>query len=120
MKKELETMWAAALRSGKYKQTKGALRTDEGYCCIGVLCDLVDPAGWHSKDSSGFYPWGNHAYTGNIPFLIADEIGARAHVEWLPTLNDRGKTFEEIAVLIEAGLNADELKATVKALSEPA
>lgn len=40
--------WVKALRSGEYKQTTGALRRSsatetmpEGYCCLGVLCDIA-------------------------------------------------------------------------------
>lgn len=34
--------WVAALRSGKYKQGQGSLRTSEGaHCCIGVLQEEV-------------------------------------------------------------------------------
>lgn len=29
-----------ALRSGKYKQCYGYLRTDDGFCCLGVACDV--------------------------------------------------------------------------------
>lgn len=29
--------WIGALRSGRYKQTAGTLRNDEGFCCLGVL-----------------------------------------------------------------------------------
>ena len=36
--------WVDALRSGKYTQTRGVLRNDEGnepkFCCLGVACDL--------------------------------------------------------------------------------
>lgn len=34
--------WLAALRSGKYKQTTGALydSTNDGFCCLGVLCHI--------------------------------------------------------------------------------
>lgn len=41
--------WLKALRSRKYKQTTGTLRSfDEdtnkaAFCCLGVLCDVVDP-----------------------------------------------------------------------------
>lgn len=30
----------AALRSGEYKQARGALRVNDRYCCLGVLCDV--------------------------------------------------------------------------------
>src|SRR5688572_23859842 len=41
MKKRFKKQWLTALRSGKYKQTKHYLRTDAGFCCLGVLCDVV-------------------------------------------------------------------------------
>lgn len=44
MNKELKNKWIEALRSGKYKQGKGALRTGDienpHYCCLGVLCAI--------------------------------------------------------------------------------
>ncbi len=46
MNKAIKTKWLKALRSGKYKQAKGALcPIDEkgkikGFCCLGVLTDL--------------------------------------------------------------------------------
>lgn len=41
MRKEIADLWTAALRSGKYKQTRGFLKTEEGFCCLGVLCELA-------------------------------------------------------------------------------
>jgi hypothetical protein len=35
--------WIKALRSGKYKQTTGTLQNKEGYCCLGVACELFIP-----------------------------------------------------------------------------
>jgi hypothetical protein len=33
--------WVEALRSGDFKQGKGALRTIDGsYCCLGVACEI--------------------------------------------------------------------------------
>ena len=43
MNKNAET-WVAALRSGKYSQTRGVLRDDRGYCCLGVACQLYADA----------------------------------------------------------------------------
>jgi hypothetical protein len=40
MNLEVKKEWVAALRSGEYTQTKRALNTEEGMCCLGVLCDL--------------------------------------------------------------------------------
>ncbi len=33
--------WIAALRSGKYKQARGKLKKDGGYCCLGVYCEIA-------------------------------------------------------------------------------
>lgn len=41
MKKEIRNKWLKALRSGKFKQGQGALRTvGTGHCCLGVLCEV--------------------------------------------------------------------------------
>ena len=42
MKEDIKAKWLSALRrkNSKYKQTHAALRDLNGYCCIGVLCDL--------------------------------------------------------------------------------
>lgn len=45
MDDKLKKKWIDALRSGKYKQTTGALRrqsdNEVGYCCLGVLCEVA-------------------------------------------------------------------------------
>lgn len=39
--KKLVRQWVDALRSGKYKQGRSALRNvDNEFCCLGVLCDI--------------------------------------------------------------------------------
>lgn len=41
MKHDIALKWAEALESGKYAQAReGSLRIDDGYCVLGVLCDL--------------------------------------------------------------------------------
>jgi hypothetical protein len=39
--KDIVLKWIEALRSGKYPQGHGALRSSDGYCCLGVLCDVL-------------------------------------------------------------------------------
>lgn len=39
-------LWVAALRdTDTYPQTKGALQNEDGYCCLGVLCEVAVIAG---------------------------------------------------------------------------
>jgi len=44
--KELKDAWVEALRSGKYPQGEGVLKSAEGeYCCLGVLGEVLVKAG---------------------------------------------------------------------------
>lgn len=54
---EVKKLWVEALRSGKYNQSQNQLRTDAGFCCLGVLCHLGLEAGvngeWEKRYASG-------------------------------------------------------------------
>lgn len=41
MDPDIQRDWVAALRSGEYQQDTGALKTPTGYCCLGVLVDVI-------------------------------------------------------------------------------
>lgn len=58
--------WAEALESGKYEQTTGELRGDEGFCCLGVACDI-----------SKLGDWKNDCYLG-----VSDTLPTKV-AEWL-------------------------------------
>ncbi len=40
MNSDIKQQWLIALRSGKYKQAKAALRKNDCFCAFGVLCDI--------------------------------------------------------------------------------
>lgn len=44
--------WLDALRSGQYPQGRGQLKAPNGFCCLGVLADRLDPNGWTTPDTS--------------------------------------------------------------------
>lgn len=47
---EYQIKWLDALRSGKYNQTvNGCLRDEHGFCCLGVVCDVIDSTKWLTK-----------------------------------------------------------------------
>jgi len=50
---KVKKKWLAALKSGKYRKAKGHLKHHGRHCCLGVLCDLFDPAGWEDHDYGG-------------------------------------------------------------------
>ena len=97
MNRDIAEKWIADLRANP-PQAKGTLFDGHGHCCLGRLCivagklnreisgfsiltdEIADWAGMKSRD--GRYPGG---------FLVAD--------------NDSGKTFAEIAGIIEAHID---------------
>lgn len=38
--KKVKTKWLKALRSGKFKKGKEALKTGNKFCCLGVACEI--------------------------------------------------------------------------------
>jgi hypothetical protein len=52
---EFKAKWVAALRSGEYQQCTGKLRSDQGFCCLGVALDLIDHAEWESQHWRDIY-----------------------------------------------------------------
>jgi len=96
--KEFATKWLAALRSGEYKQGRGRLVGENGYCCIGVggkVCGLSD----NDMNNCGLILSRIIPTTHSIP----TEIRGSTHLtEHIVCLNDsEGKTFTEIADWIE-------------------
>ncbi len=57
MNKEVKDKWIEALESGKYKQGQENLRKGDKYCCLGVLCDIIDTSKWYSYDFEGLYEY---------------------------------------------------------------
>lgn len=43
MNKRAISKWIKALRSGKYQQTHQKLQDSDGYCCLGVACEIFIP-----------------------------------------------------------------------------
>lgn len=126
MKTEIKKKWLAALRSGKYQQGEFALRkveltedeegnfveAGEKFCCLGVLCDIVEPKKWEKYDEED---WTNGNEDG--PGFPRDELmeklglnkpvsrsGKETLAEKLACMNDEGKSFKVIANWIEKKL----------------
>lgn len=134
MKSEIKPLWVAALLSDEYKQGKRVLhnKSQNTYCCLGVLCDLAVKAGVEIEVDSSSLVVDPNAIGGDIDNRLEDvavydgsyttlpysvqqwagvtEVGdIRAPDSDYPTtaltiLNDQGKSFVEIAALIEEAL----------------
>lgn len=108
MKEEIAKQWVAALRSGEYEQGEAYLTADGRDCCLGVLCKLY---GGRSRletrcDERKVVVYGSDS-TQELPASVRKWSGMRSadgyrHGGSLACLNDNGKTFAEIADIIEA------------------
>jgi hypothetical protein len=116
MNQRVKELWVAALRSGKYTQSRNALRTVSGYCCLGVLCDIAaketDMGEWVNTVHGWKFVPKDRQY-GSTSDILASPV-----MEWagltkrnpdtkdgsLAYNNDHGKSFLEIADMIEAEL----------------
>lgn len=128
MNEQVKKQWVEALRSGKYQQGREQLRVglEDGYCCLGVLCDLHAQATgneWSKVDGpyynvdGPYYTYLGEAYFPpnevaawaglttrcnselelRYPEESDDEVWHQEHL-YLSQLNDeRGLTFGEIA-----------------------
>ncbi len=110
MSMELGKRWVEALRSGKYVQGRGGLRDNKNntYCCLGVLCDLIENAEqrWfiyepdqHGSESA-YMKFGdpkdaesNGSYAPSYVWPL-DGLSGQAY---LAGMNDAGASFETIA-----------------------
>ena len=127
MPASLKNRWLKALRSGRYKQTAGALRrrTEEGdlkYCCLGVLCNV---AGENWKETNRYFfdeYAANYGYDSTLeatgdPTIEEGLLDARHRRKFgltnntcyrLMRMNDNGKSFREIADVIEKSVKTKE------------
>lgn len=106
--------WVAALRSGKYKQTKRQLQRDDAYCCLGVaqrifkgkpLSRIEKNLGYMTHSCARYFglvgkdPDSGHEIVANPPLLLTKKHGRKIPAT---ELNDRlGWNFKRIANAIE-------------------
>lgn len=95
--------WADALRSGKYDQVNGVLRSSFGYCCLGVACDVSDVGCWVGYN-----------------YDIDDEASLETSIEGSLIRDELGLTDEQVSDFIT--LNDDfhlEFDLIAKAAEDP-
>lgn len=120
MNPEVQEQWAEALESGHFKQTQGRLtRVDpetgevEGYCCLGVLCELAFEAGAVTREvNDGLIAYGEEREGGVLPVEVQKWAGLTvpnprvnrhflSQPVTLAECNDRyGDNFQRIAELV--------------------
>lgn len=104
MNPEVKVKWIEALKSGIYPKGVGALNCGGKFCCLGVLCEVMEVPKTvyvESKMEYNFGPLGNY-WHGMIPGKFCD-IGSK-HTEKLAEINDDTETFEEVINYIKENL----------------
>jgi len=92
----------AALRSGKYPQARAQLQSISGFCCLGVMCDVVTPD--YKKDAMGFLmgimP---HPENGakDWVFNLQGDIARRTGKSLFSLNDNHGWSFNRIADFLE-------------------
>jgi hypothetical protein len=102
--------WVAALRSGKYKQTRHVLCDRNGHCCLGVACEVAIENGVPlTRESTEFGRVLFNVYALSLlPYQVRDWLGLRnaggtyGDGSLLHDNDSRGLTFEQIADIIES------------------
>jgi hypothetical protein len=118
MKINIAKKWAKALRGGQYRKARHCLRNKRGFCCLGVLTDLYIKE--HKKE------WDYNLENKQYSFMRSYNFLPKEVVKWagmrnefgefyvnkekrisLYEENDKGKSFSEIADIIQD--NVDKL-----------
>jgi hypothetical protein len=115
MNPQIKQKWLNALRSGEYQQTQRYLHDENGFCCLGVLCDLYGKENnveWNLANNGHNYVFQDMVTI--LPRSVVEWAGVKDHnadfiinetrTETLANLNDTGFTFNEIADVIEEQL----------------
>ena len=107
MNEQVKQKWVSALRSGDYQQTQNYLHTNDGFCCLGVLCDLYGKehnVEWNLADDGNNYEFQDKK--ASLPSPVVEWAGVEdcnpvISFRSLANLNDTGSTFNQIADIIE-------------------
>lgn len=124
MNSKIKEAWVNALRSGNYEQDRERLRSVNGYCCLGVLCDIYAKehhvewkfVGIEEKNPQPMDYWFFQGKSEMLPENVIDWAELESenpHVKiyeheddeyvWdtIANVNDTGYTFSEIADIIQ-------------------
>jgi hypothetical protein len=119
MDQRIKKLWIEALRSGEFKQGQGYLERDGRYCALGVLSVLAMLEGvctYNYKDGLGLFDNRQFKLSYNVmkwadiaqddehflnPIEHSVLINIKGSLTTVMDLNDQGKSFKQIANLIE-------------------
>lgn len=78
--------WLSALESGDYPQTTGMLADENGYCCLGVACEVLGiRSRW--KADTGYRVYGEDEKFSTLPPEAVDALGIGRYNPYLRVEN---------------------------------
>lgn len=113
--------WLKALESGEYAQTKALLCNGDGFCCLGVACDVLGAKFEEPGVGATAFRFGREREATVLPETIRKRlklrtvsgglrgrfrIGQAKCAEELTEANDNGAKFSSIAKFIRANPEA--------------
>lgn len=107
MNQDIKREWVAKLRSGKYEQGRGRLRSKGNqYCCLGVLCEVAVEGGMIEPPTLTGEEYAYDRNTAFLPNALVEEYGISGQETiTLMGLNDeKNMSFGQIAQYIEKNL----------------
>jgi hypothetical protein len=96
--------WVKALRSGEYNQTTGVLADQDGYCCLGVACNLYQA---ENDDLEVEKNEKSNAVGRELTYTFDGESGTLPDkvTNWLGLVNEDGSFHEDLQLVSLAELN---------------
>ena len=100
---DMKDKWLIALRSGDYVQTQGVLKDNQGFCCLGVILDIINPENWIPDEVLTWDHWENEDSI--LPDFVRKDLHLTPDNQCkLISMNDSDCSFETIADWIEEEL----------------
>jgi len=115
MTPEQKSNWVNALRSGEYLQSRNVLRDANGFCCLGVYCDISNLGRWSGMGGYFVYEHADTRASGSVPQTMSEDALRRVPdlkdrsnnaVAWDNLNDDDHLTFSQIADLVEYFIEA--------------
>jgi len=109
MKRQLRDKWAEKLRDPRTQQSRGALETNFGYCCLGVLANICEvPKQLRNTGIWMDFKFGNGFESASVVPTGFHGLTLR-HINTLTVMNDTdGVSFPQIADWIEANIPVED------------
>ena len=100
---ELKAKWLKALASDKFKKGKGVLNRDGMFCCLGVLCEVLELPKHKDLDGYGVsYEYRGLRMGGTLSSQMLTDVGITFAIQSeLIFINDSTEDFKQVINAIE-------------------